>query len=138
MAKKKGRPKIVIDWDELDKLCEMQCTLDEIADWFKCSTDTIQNKCKSEQKMVFSTYFKKKSVGGRISLRRKQFKVATEGKGNVPLLIFLGKQYLGQTDGPKTNETPDNIDWKSVGKTFAKVASKIATTAPVGFDVEKE
>jgi hypothetical protein len=33
-----------------------------------------------------------------MSLRRKQFQVALEGKGNVGMLIWLGKQYLGQTE----------------------------------------
>jgi hypothetical protein len=79
MAKKKGRPLIPIDWEEFDKLCLMQCTLIEIADWFGCSIDTIENRCKSEKKLLFSEYFKKKSVGGKVSLRRAQFKAATGG-----------------------------------------------------------
>ena len=33
---------------------------------------------------------------GKISLRRYQFRQAE--KGNASLLIWLGKQYLGQTD----------------------------------------
>jgi hypothetical protein len=44
--------------------------------------------------MLFAEYFKKHSVGGRISLRRSQFKLATAG--NSTMLIWLGKQHLGQ------------------------------------------
>lgn len=35
------------------------------------------------------------SVGGKISLRRWQFKMAEH---SVPMAIWLGKQYLGQRD----------------------------------------
>ncbi len=40
--------------------------------------------------------YKKLSVDGIISLRRMQFKKAQVG--NVPMLIWLGKQYLGQSE----------------------------------------
>ncbi len=127
-----GRPKIPINWEEFDKLCLIQCTLEEIASWFKCSIDTIEGRCKAEKSVGFSEYFKKNSVGGRISLRRKQFQVANAG--NVALLIFLGKQYLGQSDGPKeTAPSLNNVDWDQVGESFAKAAEKIATKIPAGF-----
>ena len=96
IPKKRGRPRVEIDWIEFDKLCKIQCTLIEIADWFKCSIDTIENHCKSEKKVLFSEYYKKKSTGGKISLRRAQFKAANGG--NITMLIWLGKQYLGQRD----------------------------------------
>ena len=98
-AKKKnrvGRPKIEIDWNEFEKLCFLQCTLEEISSWFKCSEDTIERRCKENKKMNFADFFLKASAGGKISLRRAQFKSATGG--NPALLIFLGKQYLGQKD----------------------------------------
>lgn len=125
-----GRPKTIIDWEELDKLCFIQCTCAEIAGWFRCSTYTIDRLCKEKWGLNFTDYFNKKSVGGRISLRRKQFQIATAG--NVPLLIFLGKQYLGQTEGLKPKEMPETkeIDWDKIGATFARVAEKIATRRP--------
>ena len=95
---RKGRPKIEIDWDEFEKLCMIQCTLTEIADWFKCSEDTIERRCREQKKMLFAEYFKKLAVGGKISLRRSQFKLAVGG--NPSLNIWLGKQYLGQRDQP--------------------------------------
>lgn len=103
MAQPKGRPKIKIDWVEFKKLCSMQCTLSEIADWFKCSEDTIERRCTEEKKMLFAEYFKKNSSSGRISLRREQFKSATGG--NVTMLIWLGKQYLDQRDKSEVDQT---------------------------------
>ena len=45
---KMGRPRIEIDKEEFEKLCDIQCTLTEIAGWFRCSPDTIENWCKRE------------------------------------------------------------------------------------------
>ena len=96
MAKKLGRPRIEINWVEFDKLCKIQATLLEIAGWFDCSDDTIENRVKEEHGMLFSEYYKRHSSGGKISLRRAQFKAALGG--NTTMLIWLGKQYLGQSD----------------------------------------
>lgn len=93
---KMGRPPIEINWIEFDKLCRLQCTLEEIAGWFNCSIDTIENKVKQEHGVTFSEYFAQKRAGGKVSLRRRQYEAAMAG--NTALLIFLGKQYLGQSD----------------------------------------
>ncbi len=93
---KMGAPRKEIDWKEFDKLCQLQCTLEEIAGWFDCSKDNIRNKIKEKFNMTFSTYFEQKRAGGKISLRRMQFQTAE--KGNAAMQIWLGKQYLGQTD----------------------------------------
>lgn len=90
-----ARPRIEIDKDEFKKLCEMQCTLSEIAGFFDCSEDTIENWCKRTFKIGFSECFKKYSAGGKTSLRRAQFRLAEK---NAAMAIFLGKNYLGQRD----------------------------------------
>lgn len=96
MEKKKvGRPKIEINRVEFEKLCELQCTLEEIASFFDCSEDTIQRWCKREYNENFAVVFDKKRGKGRISLRRAQFNLA---KKNATMAIWMGKQYLGQRD----------------------------------------
>lgn len=94
-SKKMGRPKIEINKKQFEKLCEFQCTEQEIADFFNCSIDTINNYCKKNYDMTFSDTFKKKSSKGKVSLRRNQFALS---KKNSNMAIFLGKQYLGQKD----------------------------------------
>jgi hypothetical protein len=91
-----ARPTIEIKQEHFESLCNLQCTLDEIAGFFKCSSDTIENWCKRTYKESFSECYKKFSQNGRISLRREQWKLAQ--KGNASMLIWLGKQWLGQTD----------------------------------------
>lgn len=89
---KRGPKLTPINWMEFDKLCVMQCSLIEIASWFDCSIDTIENSVKREKKMKFSEYFEQKRGKGKIALRRKMFDLAQNG--NVTLLIWLSKQYL--------------------------------------------
>lgn len=93
--KKVGRPKTNIDKSNFEKLCQMQCTLEEIAGFFDCCDDTINNWCKEVYDDNFSGVYKKKSMAGKISLRRNQFKIA---ENNASMAIFLGKQYLKQRD----------------------------------------
>lgn len=91
-----GRKLIPIDKVQFEKLCAIQCRLEEIAGWFTCSIDTIERWCKREYEMNFAEVFKQKRGTGAVSLRRKQYEVALSG--NVSMLIWLGKQYLGQSD----------------------------------------
>lgn len=94
-----GRPRIEIDDDQFKKLCALQCTLEEISSWFKCSEDTIERWCRREHDMSFADYYKRNSANGKISLRRWQFAMAEH---SVPMAIFLGKNWLGQTDRMET------------------------------------
>lgn len=92
---KMGRPKKEIDKTNFEKLCGLQCTLEEIAGFFDCSADTIERWCKREYKATFAEAFKRYSAPGKASLRRIQFKLAER---NAAMAIFLGKNYLGQKD----------------------------------------
>lgn len=91
-----SRPRAIIDWTNLDKLGQLQCTQEEIAWYFDISVDTLDRACKREHNKSFADYLKEKRGKGRIRLRQKQMEMALGG--SVPLLIWLGKQYLGQSD----------------------------------------
>ncbi|MBP0977565.1 MAG: hypothetical protein J6P89_05235 [Oscillospiraceae bacterium] len=107
-----GRPKKEINENEFAKLCRLQCTLIEIADFFDCSEDTIERWCKntySDDKgnpLTFAEVYKKLSAGGKRSLRRYQFDLA---KTNATMAIWLGKQWLNQKDIPQTEETAAKV-----------------------------
>lgn len=92
---KRGRPKIEISKEDFEKLCGLQCTLEEIAGFFKCSPDTIERWAKRTYSVKFADIYKKYSVTGKMSIRRMQFKLAEK---SAAMAIFLGKQYLGQRD----------------------------------------
>lgn len=109
---KMGRPAKQIDKKQFENLCSMQCTLEEICGWFEISADTLEKWCKKTygRDMTFSKVFAIKRAGGKISLRRSQFELA---KKNAAMAIWLGKQYLGQTDKPD-----DMIDTEDAGAYF--------------------
>lgn len=92
MAGKVGRPKFIVDYDTVEKLAHIQCTYGEIASFLGCSVDRLKRDPE------FITRYKKGAEGGRMSLRRTQFKLAEK---NTSMAIFLGKQYLGQKDTPE-------------------------------------
>ena|SRR5271165_2700942 len=100
-----GRPKSEINWKALDALCMAQCTLAEIAAHLGVSDDTIERAVSRERGLSFAEYFEQKRKGGFASLRHNQYQVAMSG--NVTMLIWLGKQWLGQSDKPNG---PDNIN----------------------------
>jgi hypothetical protein len=111
MAEQKmGRPKKIIDKDQFETLCEIQCTQSEICSVLKVSEKTLIAWCKDTYDDTFSNTFKSLSEGGKSSLRRWQFKKAQDG--SVPMLIWLGKQYLGQRDRTEYTEnvTSEKLD----------------------------
>lgn len=101
-----GRPKKQIDKAQFEKLCGLQCTLEEFCCYFDCDNKTLEKWCKRTYKQNFSEIFKVKKGNGKISLRRKQFELAMSG--NSTMLIWLGRNMLGQTD--KIEVTTSTID----------------------------
>lgn len=90
-----GRPRKEIEQEEFEKLCGLQCSLDEIAGWFGCSCDTVERWCDREYGEHFAVVYKKHSGTGKIALRRNQLKLS---ETNASMAIWLGKQYLGQRE----------------------------------------
>lgn len=85
-----GRPKFEIDYEQVKKLAALQCTQEEIASYLEGCVRTLQ---RDEE---FCRIYKNGMDVGRMSLRRKQWKAAEDG--NTTMLVWLGKQYLRQSD----------------------------------------
>ena len=100
-----ARPRVEIDPNHFESLCALQCTLEEIAGFFKCSEDTVERWCKREYNQRFADAYKKHSAKGRISLRRHQFKLAEK---SAAMAIWLGRNYLGQTENPDNGDINDD------------------------------
>ena len=118
MAKKIGRPLIKIDWEQVDKMCGLHCTGEEQASVLGIDYDTLNRACKRENGKSFAEYFKQKSASGKMSLRRKQYTSAMDG--NTTLLIWLGKNWLGQKDQAEVStgqtETIQKVQIEVIGK----------------------
>tara|TARA_R100001510_G_C7535206_1_gene124999 strand:+ start:93 stop:416 length:324 start_codon:yes stop_codon:yes gene_type:complete len=100
-VKKVGRPRKELDEAQLKKLAGMLCTMEEMASFFDCSVDTLERN--------FADTIKKGRDLGKMSLRRMQFEKAQQG--NTTMLIWLGKQVLGQKDRIETSEDEKPLAW---------------------------
>ena len=104
MKNKGGRPLKQISREQFENLCAIQCSLLEIANFFDVDNKTIEAWCRREYDMGFSEVFKIKRTKGFISLRHRQFQLAEK---NVAMSIFLGKNYLGQSDKMELSGTQE-------------------------------
>ncbi len=83
-----ARPLAEVDADVVFKLAKIGCTQEEIGEFFGCDGSTISRR--------FSKEFYLGRAACKTSLRRWQMKRAHAGSD--PMLIHLGKVYLGQSD----------------------------------------
>ena len=106
MATKKkksvGRPrKHNLDTKQVEQLAGYGCTDTEIASFFDISRTTLERN--------YEHNLTKGRESGKIRLRQLQW--ASAKKGNVAMLIWLGKQLLGQADKQEitTTELPEGF-----------------------------
>lgn len=99
--RKAGRPKAKIDWEKVSYYLKYQCSAVGIASIMGISVDTLYLRCKQDNKIDFTEFSRQKKDEGKELLRANQFKLAMQG--NVPMNIWLGKQYLEQKDKQETD-----------------------------------
>ncbi len=85
-----ARPEAKIDLVELEKLCTLQCTDEEIAAFFGVSTRTIERRRRVQK---YADVMDRAKAKGRVSVRRHLFRLANAG--NIAAAIFLAKNLLG-------------------------------------------
>jgi hypothetical protein len=97
-----------VDANVMERLAAICCTMTEIAAVTGLSVDTLERR--------YAEPIKRGREVGKATLRREQYRLAMAG--NPTMLIWLGKQLLGQTDkvvtanagesfGLGDNERPD-------------------------------
>lgn len=92
-----GRPLFPIDWTKVASLCATGCSGASIAHELGCSPETLYLRTQKEHGMEFSAFKGLHYERGNDLIRAKQFDLAVNA-GNERLLIFLGKNRLGQRD----------------------------------------
>jgi len=96
-----GATQQVVDPNEVTKLAAIGCTDREIAEWVGITEGTLRYNFNSE--LI-------KGKGQLVqSLRKAQLRTALEG--NATLLIWLGKNILGQQDAPTNSEDKIPLPW---------------------------
>ena len=106
-----GRKAVNMNLAELEKLCVMQCTDQEIAAFFGVDVRTIERR---KKKPAFAAAMERGRSKGRVSLRRMLYTQAANG--SVAATIFLAKNVLGYKDhrsnehsGPEGGPIPVSV-----------------------------
>ena len=94
-----GRKPSSIDLGELERLCGLQCTDEDVSGFFGVKVRTIERRRQKEP--AFAAAMDRGRAKGRVSLRRLLHVQAF--KGNTAALIFLGKNVLDYRD-TRSNE----------------------------------
>jgi hypothetical protein len=96
-----GRDKKVIPPADVFRLAQIGCKNQEIADWFGLDENTLTYN--------FSVELLKGRESLKQSLRQAQIRLALSG--NATMLIWLGKNLLGQNDNPLNTEDNAPLPW---------------------------
>lgn len=98
----RGKTRRVVFPNDVYRLANIGCTDREIALWFDMSESTLRYN--------FSEILEKGREDLKQSLRRAQLKLALNG--NAVMLIWLGKNILGQQENPNTGDSTKVLPYK--------------------------
>lgn len=97
----RGENKKIVDPKEVEKLASIGMKNSEIADWFGIDDSTLAYN------------FKQQLIKGKLnlnqSLRKAQISLALSG--NATMLVWLGKNILGQSDNPLNTDDNGPLPW---------------------------
>lgn len=97
----RGKNKTVIDPKEVEKLAELHCNMQEMADFFQVPRETL--------KYNFRDIITKSKERTKQRLRQAQIKLALSG--NATMLIWLGKNMLNQSENPVDTSATAPLPW---------------------------
>ena len=101
VKKKAGRPKTKLDVEMIEKLAKIHCTPREMGYIMGVDHRTIVKH--------HGDIIEKGKALGKMGIRRKQMEVALQG--NPTMLIWAGKQFLGQADSPISDDDAKVLPW---------------------------
>jgi hypothetical protein len=133
-----------IDRAELEKLMKLHPSEQEAADWFDVTTKTLQRFIKKHYQSSFVQLREKSFARTRIAIKRAQIEKAL--KGDNTMLIWTGKQYLGQSDKQSTEISGPNgkpLEHKDVSEMpreqrLAEIAALVAKLNGVVLPAKEE
>lgn len=93
-SRRQGRPRKELDLAIVEKTAALGGTLADIAYICGVSIETIKRRKKEDE--AFCASLEKGAANLRMSIRRCQYKAMADG--NITMMIWMGKQHLGQRD----------------------------------------
>lgn len=127
-----ARPKAIVDWKKVENYASTGATGTGIAKMLGIAEDTLRRRCRIDNKIGFSEFMQQKREVGFSSIRMKQFSVAMGG--NSAMLIWLGKQYLHQTEHGAMAEkvaVQEGLDLKSLTKSELEELERLLQKAEI-------
>lgn len=135
---KVGRPPTYIDWDHFFKLISYQCSQLEIADFYNCTVETLDARCRAELGESLSAIWDRKISFGRIRLRKAAFDHIERGTPGWAAVLnrIDDKIKLWRENSPlPPTTTAITLDVLAIGngnKTFAEFCSAAGYFTPFG------
>ena len=123
IGKPKGRPPKPVDENIVFELARLMCTNVEIAGILRISHDTLTRN--------YRDILDEGRSDAKVCLRREQFRKAMEG--NVQMLIFLGKQYLNQSEIVVNKDEHEVLPWSD--DKFTERKADIVNAVGEEFDI---
>jgi len=96
-----GRNKVVVPEEEFYKLAALHSSWRELSDWFGVPVGTLRDN--------FADIYEKATTETKQKLRRAQLDLAM--KGDRVMLIWLGKNILGQAESPVSKDSSQVLPW---------------------------
>lgn len=100
--KKMGRPKVEINERQFETCIQLPLTKSDLAAILGCSVPTIERYIKARFGCTFDTLREQKRSNFKKNILAKQYEMAV--KGDRTMLIWLGKNYLEQSDKVESKE----------------------------------
>lgn len=126
-----SRPEKPIDWAKVDQLLMAGCKGTQIAPHFDMHPETFYDRVKEKHGVGFTEYCALKKDHGDSLLHAKQFEKAL--KGDNTMLVWLGKNRMGQKDREELTTLPplaDTVDMQNENMALkAKIAALEAKLA---------
>lgn len=111
-----GRDKKIVPPEEVEHFASLGCSDREIANYFDVSESTLRYN--------FSSYLTKGRHQLRTTLRQAQLRLAIEHL-NPTMLVWLGKNVLGQSDTPISGDDNRALPWTDDPETIEAQVDEI-------------
>lgn len=118
---RRGRPPVEIDLEKVEALGRLQATKSEIAAFLGVDEKTLREREGVDEAIARGFEY------GKASLRRQQW-LAAQG-GDVRMLIWLGKQWLGQSDRINLTDESDKALVEKARRLFGLAVGEDGETA---------
>jgi hypothetical protein len=97
---KMGRPKIPDpDWKELERMLQVHNNGEDCAYMLQMSYASLSRKVQEHYGITFDELIKRNQQVGKTTLRKAMMNAVI--KGNVSMMIWLSKNWLGMRDNPE-------------------------------------